>query len=280
MPKPVVQLKDVGVKLPDGRRLWQNLNLSIEAGEFLVVLGPNGAGKTTLLQVLLGLVPVRSGSVKVAGQSPHRGNSAIGYIPQQGAVEAAQSIRGRDLVALGLNGHQWGVPWPTTRTSTIVDRAMAAVGAQPFADQPLSLLSGGERQRLRIAQAIVGDPQLLLCDEPLSSLDLGYQQTVSQLIDERRRTAGTAVMLVTHDINPVLSVTDRILYLVGESWAVGKPEDILTTATLTRLYGAPVEVLHLHGRVLVVSSAEAGAEGQQGGGHHHQHHDHAEGMGA
>jgi zinc/manganese transport system ATP-binding protein len=140
------------------------------------------------------------------------------------------------------------------------------VGAESYADAPIGLLSGGEQQRLRIAQALVGGPQVLLCDEPLLSLDLSHQQAVTQLMDERRRATGMAVVFVTHEINPILPMVDRVLYLVGGRWAIGKPDDVLTTEKLSDLYGTPVDVLRVRGRVVVVGSNEAALEA---GGHHH-----------
>ena len=159
-------------------------------GEFLAVLGPNGAGKTSLLKVLLGLVPLTSGTVEIAGRPPHRGRGCIGYIPQQRAFDPDLPIRGRDLVDFGLDGIRRGLPFMTAKKRRLIDEALAAVRASDFADAPIGRLSGGEQQRLRIAQALLTDPEVLLCDEPLSSLDLAHQREVSALIDERRRTAG------------------------------------------------------------------------------------------
>ncbi|HUC86871.1 MAG TPA: hypothetical protein VMR75_00895, partial [Candidatus Saccharimonadales bacterium] len=119
------------------------------------------------------------------------------------------------------------------------------------------------------AQALLGDPELLLCDEPLLSLDLSQQQVVSELIDERCRTGRTAVLFVTHDINPVLPLVDRVLYLVAGRWAVGTPDEVLTTKTLSQLYNAPVEVLRLKGRIVVMAAGEP-LHAEPGG--HHAHH--------
>jgi zinc/manganese transport system ATP-binding protein len=149
-----------------------------------------------------------------------------------------------------------------------VDDAIRSVGATAFADAPIGSLSGGEQQRLRVAQALLSEPQLLLCDEPLLSLDLHHQQAVTALIDERRRDAGTAVLLVTHEINPVLPLIDRVLYLVGGNWAIGRPEDVMTSERLTELYGVPIDVLRVRDRIVVVGAPDAG-HGDAGGGHHH-----------
>jgi len=235
------------------RNVWRELSLKIAPGEFIAVLGPNGSGKTSLLRVLLGLQPLAGGSVEVLGRPPGHGNRAIGYIPQQKAFDPDLPVRGRDLVRFGLDGHRLGLGWGS---SAVVNAAIAAVGAESFADHPLGQLSGGEQQRLRVAQALIGDPQLLLCDEPLLSLDLSQQQVVSNLIDARRRAAHTPVIFVTHDINPVLPLVDRVLYLAHGRWVIGAPQTVLTTATLTQLYGAPVEVLRIKGRIIVMGAGE------------------------
>jgi zinc/manganese transport system ATP-binding protein len=259
------------------RTLWSDLDLNLSRGEFLAVLGPNGSGKTTLLKVLLGLVPVSAGSVRVNGRVPRRGNPDLGYVPQQQAFDRSLPIRGRDLVRFGADGHRWGLPVPFTRANRDVrqrvDAALRAVGATPYADSPVGLLSGGEQQRLRIAQALLGDPKVLLCDEPLLALDLASQRAVTRLIDERRRSAGTPVVFVTHEINPVLPYVDRILYLVRGRWATGTPEEILTSERLSALYGIEVDVVKVRDRYLVVS-AEDELPTEPGAHAHHAHHAH------
>ncbi|HTL86864.1 MAG TPA: metal ABC transporter ATP-binding protein [Acidimicrobiia bacterium] len=243
---PVVRLRNATMRYDD-RVVFDALDLDIAPGEFLAVLGPNGAGKTTLLKVLLGHARLASGSVTVAANE-------IGYVPQQHAFDRDFPLRGRDLVRLGLDGQKPGLPWTSRSTRARVDRALEAVGALPYGRSPVGRLSGGEQQRLRIAQALVTEPELLLCDEPLLSLDLAQQASVSALIDDRRRSANTAVVFVTHEINPVQPYVDRVLYLVGGRWAVGTPEAVLTSERLSELYGTDIEVLHLRGRTIVVGS--------------------------
>jgi zinc/manganese transport system ATP-binding protein len=252
--------------------LFEQLDLDLDAGEFLAVLGPNGAGKTTLLRMLLGLTPPTSGVVEVGGRPPRRGSHDVGYVPQQRAFDRDLPIRGRDLVRFGLDGHRRGLPFSSASTRARVDTAIRSVGAESYADAAIGRLSGGEQQRLRIAQALIGDPQVLLCDEPLLSLDLAHQQAVSELIDARRRATGTAVVFVTHEINPILPYVDRVLYLVGGRWAVGTPAEVLTTEGLTDLYGTEVDVLTVRGRIIVVGSEDTALT--ELGGHHHHHHHH------
>ena len=267
----IVRLRDAAMRF-ETRVLFEHLDLDIEPGEFVAVLGPNGAGKTTLLRILLGLTPLSSGTVEIDGRPPRRGSHDVGYVPQQRAFDRDLPIRGRDLVRFGLDGHQPGLPFGSARTRARVDGVIRSVGAQRYADAPIGLLSGGEQQRLRIAQALIGEPRVLLCDEPLLSLDLSHQQAVSELIDTRRREAETAVVFVTHEINPILPYVDRVLYLVGGRWAIGSPEEVLTSAGLSELYGTDVDVINVRGRIIVVGSDESTPT--EPGGHHHHHHDH------
>lgn len=265
--EPTVRLR--GASVAFGRRhLWGGLDLDVARGEFVAVLGPNGSGKTTLLKVLLGLQRLSAGTVEVCGKRPRRGSDLVGYVPQQKSFDHDVPLRGRDLVRLGLDGHRWGPGWPNRAARERVDAAIAAVGAQAYANAPLGRLSGGEQQRLRIAQALLGDPSVLLCDEPLLSLDLNHQQATSALIDARRRTAGTSVLFVTHEINPILPMVDRVLYLVGDKWAIGTPDEVLTSAKLSELYGTDIDVLRVRGRIVVVGVPDA-AHGDPDGGHHH-----------
>jgi len=256
---PAVHLR--GSRLAFGpRTLWDALDLDVAPGEFVAVLGPNGAGKTSLLRVLLGQLPLNAGSVRISGRPVGRGSRRIGYVPQQRAFDPGLPLRARDLVGFGIDGHRWGLTVSSRSRHSRIDAALATVGAAGYADAPVGLLSGGEQQRLRIAQALVSDPDVLLCDEPLLSLDLSHQQAVSNLIDRRRRDAGTAVIFVTHEINPVLSMVDRVLYLVGGEFRIGTPNEVMTSAVLSELYGTAIDVLRAGDRIVVL------------GADHHQHH--------
>jgi zinc/manganese transport system ATP-binding protein len=263
---PAIRLEHAAVGYGE-RRIWEGLDLTVPAGEFLAVLGPNGAGKTTLLKVVLGLERPSGGLVEVEGRAPRRGSKRIGYIPQQRAFDRDLPVRGRDLVRFGLDGHRLGVLLARRESRRRVDEVIDAVGATAFAGAPVGRLSGGEQQRLRIAQALLGDPAILLCDEPLLSLDVAHQRIITALIDQRRRRAGTTIVFVTHDINPVLPYVDRVLYLVGGRFAVGSPDEILTGARLSSLYGTEVDVVRAGGRVVVVSPDDDELGGA-GDGHH------------
>lgn len=240
----------------NGRTLWSGLDLDVADGEFVAVLGGNGTGKSSLLRAILGQVPLRRGRIDVLGSPVRHGDRRIGYIPQQRLLPRGTPLRGRDLVTLGVNGHRFGPPLTSPADRERVDALLASVGATGFATRPVGDLSGGEQQRLRVGQALAADPALLLCDEPLSSLDLQHQRGVADLIDRRRREHDTAVVFVTHDINPVLRMVDRVLYLARGSFTVGTPDEVLRSDVLSDLYGTPVEVIRSHGRVLVAGAPD------------------------
>ncbi len=253
-----------------GRELWSDLDLDVAPGELIAVLGPSGSGKTTLLRAILGLESLSEGTIHALGEPvTHRGNRRIGYLPQSRPLPRDTALRGRDLVALGVNGHRFGPPLPRRSDKERVAALIDAVGATEFADRPVGELSGGEQQRLRVGQALADNPRLLLCDEPLTSLDLANQQAVVRLIDEHRQT-GASVLLVTHDINPVLGKVDRILYLANGRFTLGKPDEVLTSPVLTALYGAPVFVLRAGDRLVVVGAPDA-----EESHHHHEHEEHS-----
>jgi zinc/manganese transport system ATP-binding protein len=253
---PVLALRDASLRY-GRRRLWSGLNLRVGAGEFLAVLGANGSGKTSLLRAILGLQRLDTGAVLVAGRPPRQGSDDIGYIPQQRRLDPLTPLRARDVVGQGLDGHRWGIGWRRPDRHHRIEAVLDAVGATQFADMPIGLLSGGEQQRVRIAQALVADPKLLLCDEPLLSLDMGSQRTVTALVDGRRRTSDTAVVFVTHEINPVLPYVDRVLYLAGGQFRVGSVDEVLNSTTLSELYGVPIDVIHTGGRIVVAGLPEA-----------------------
>ncbi|GAC56879.1 putative ABC transporter ATP-binding protein [Gordonia hirsuta DSM 44140 = NBRC 16056] len=255
--RPVVSFSGATLAIGD-RVLWRDLDLDVRPGEFVAVLGPNGSGKTTLLRTILGQLPLTGGSLQVDGR--------LGYVPQQHAGDSdAMALRGRDLVGFGVDGTSWGIGLRGWRTRAArVDDAVAQVGAQSFVDKPIGLLSGGEQQRLRVAQALTNDPDVLLCDEPLSSLDLRNQRTVVDLLDARRRAAGTAILFVTHEINPVLPFVDRVLYLVDGHFRVGTVDEVMNSATLSELYGSRIDVAEVGGRLVVIG----------GDGEHHNCQEH------
>ena len=251
--EPVIELEHVDIAL-GGRTILQDVSMTVNQGEFIVMLGPNGAGKSTLLKLLLGLVKPSGGVVRVLGNAPRRGNKAIGYAPQHRVLEADLALRARDVVGFGLDGHRWGTGLPSAKRRDIIYHALQEVDATSFADAPVGQLSGGEQQRLLIAQALITNPRLLLLDESLANLDITHEQEIVSLIAQVNRSRNIAVILVAHDINPLLSVADRVIYMARGHVATGTPGEVITSRVLTQLYGSPVEVVQALDRVFVVGA--------------------------
>ncbi len=252
-----------------GTTVWSDVSLDVAAGEFVAVLGPNGCGKSTLLKVLLGLTPSH-GMVEVLGARPGRRNTRIGYLPQRRAFDASVRIRGIDVVSLGLDGARWGtpVPWLTrllaprrfAERRRRLEQVIEVVGAADYARRPIGRCSGGEQQRLLIAQALIRRPELLLLDEPLDSLDVPSQAGISALVRDICRRERVAVIMVAHDVNPILPYLDRVIYIARGSAVIGTPEEVITADQLSALYGIPIEVLHDRaGRLFVVGQPDVPA---------------------
>jgi zinc/manganese transport system ATP-binding protein len=257
----VIELANVAVTV-GGRRIWSEVNGRVGDGEFVAVLGPNGTGKSTLLKAILGLQSLSAGRLRVLGRAPGEANAHIGYLPQRRSFDPGVRIRGLDVVRLGLDGDRWGLPLPgaSRRAWRRVDELVDLVDATAFARRPIGELSGGEQQRLLIAQALAREPRLLLLDEPLDSLDLPSQASVAALIARISRERNVAVVMVAHDVNPILPYLDQVIYLADGHAAAGPPREVITTETLSRLYHTPIEVLTTSDdRLVVVGHPEAPA---------------------
>jgi zinc/manganese transport system ATP-binding protein len=259
---------EVGQARLGGKVVWSDVNIAIGAGEYVAILGPNGSGKTTLLRVLLGELALTQGTASVLGRAPGAQKGEIGYLPQRRHFDTGVRVRGIDLVRLGLDGARWGLPLRRSGAAR-VEEVIELVGAAAYARRPIGALSGGEQQRLLIAQALVSKPRLLVLDEPLDSLDLPNQSAVAALLERICREQAVTVLLVAHDVNPLLSYLDRVVYFGAGAAVVGEPREVITGATLSRLYGTPVEVLETaDGRLVVVGLPEAPAHHTDRHAHH------------
>lgn len=250
-----IEFRDARIALA-GRTVLADVSLTIRQGEFVGLLGPNGAGKTTFLRAVLGLLPPSDGSVRVLGQPARRGNPRVGYMPQLRTGGQALRLSGWEFVAGVVNGHRLGLPLPGRTGAADVDRVLALVEATELARRPVGELSGGERQRLLLAQALVGQPQLLLLDEPLISLDPHHQQAIVALTKSLQRELGITVLFSSHELNPLLGALDRVLYLGGGAAALGTVDEVITGPVLSRLYGAPIEIVHVGSRIFVMSGRQ------------------------
>jgi zinc/manganese transport system ATP-binding protein len=261
-----------------GRAILKDASFTVESGEFIGVLGPNGAGKTTLMRALLGLLPVSKGVLRVSGEAVARGNPSIGYMPQIRSGLAGRHLRGRDFVAMAADGHRWGLPLAGAAVKADVERVLDLVGGQALAQRPLSELSGGERQRLLLAQCLLGNPKLLLLDEPLISLDPRHQTGVVDLVRRVQRELGITVLFSAHELNPLLNSLDRVLYLGNGRAALGMVDEVITRPVLSQLYGSPIDVMRVNGRIFVMSGDveiekldHAHEDGANGHTHDHDH---------
>jgi len=276
----VIELDRVTLRL-GGRSVLADTSFAIGRGEFIGVLGPNGAGKTTLMRAILGLVTPSAGTIRVFGRAPRRGDAGIGYLPQVRTVVPDLRVRGFDFIASSVHGERWGVPALAKADRDMIGKTLAAVGARELAERPLSEMSGGERQRLLLAQALLGEPRLLLLDEPLIGLDHRYQETVVELVRRFARERNITVLFSAHELNQLIGALDRVLYLGNGQAALGTIAEVVTSPVLSRLYAIDIEVVHAGGHIFVLSRGRdverADHLHDHGQDHDHQHghgHDH------
>lgn len=242
------------------RAIWENLSFSVAPGEFIAVIGANGSGKSMLLKSILGQQRLTSGEIRFQDEPVAHGNTRIGYVPQHRAIDSGLPLKVVDAVRFGLDGHSYGLPLPSKAKRELAMQALESVDALQLAQSPVGLLSGGEMQRVRVAQALISKPSLILADEPLSALDLNHQQVVSELI-ANQRDRGSAVLFVTHDVNPIIDYVDRVLYLAQGKHSIGTADEVLRSEVLSELYGAQIDVVRSQGRIVVL------------GAHDHHHHE-------
>ncbi len=242
------------------RTLWSDLSLSIESGEFIALIGANGSGKSMLLKTIIGSQSLSSGNITLFGDKPGKHNNAIGYVPQHRASDQGLPLLVKDAVRFGLDGHRFGFAFKKN-ADELVAAALAEVDASHLANKRVGSLSGGEMQRVRVAQAIISKPKLLLADEPLSALDLNHQQRISELINEQRKRLDSAVIFVAHDLNPIIEYVDRVIYLAQGKHSIGTTDEVMRSEVLSKLYGTEIDVVRNQGRIVVL------------GAHDHQHHD-------
>jgi zinc/manganese transport system ATP-binding protein len=252
--REILSVGGVSVSL-GGRRVLSDVSFALAEGQFAGLIGPNGSGKTTLLRVMLGLQAPDSGQVLLEGRPRPRRSHRIGYVPQKFLLDPELPLRARDLVALGVDGHRFGIRRPSRSRAGAVRELLVAVGADGLADARVGELSGGEQQRVLIAHALAGDPRALLLDEPLANLDLRAGREVVGLLAGLAREQGITVLISAHEMNVLLPVMERVVYLANGRAASGTTEEVVRAEVLSALYGSHVDVLNVHGRLLVVAGA-------------------------
>jgi zinc/manganese transport system ATP-binding protein len=248
----ILAVDGVSVRL-GGREILRDVRFTIRPGEFAGLIGSNGAGKTTLLRVILGLQHAASGEVRVGGRPRGKRSTMIGYVPQKIQLDPDMPLRARDMVGLGLDGHRYGLPLPSRSRRALVEEMLRSVDAEGFGDARVGSLSGGEQQRVLIAHALISRPRLLLLDEPLANLDIRSGQEVVALLARIAAEQQIAVLISAHDMNPLLPVMDRVVYLAAGRAASGPAGEVVRGEVLSELYGHHVDVLRVHGRILVVA---------------------------
>jgi zinc/manganese transport system ATP-binding protein len=267
---PALQISDLTISL-GGTEILSGVNARIDEGEFIGIFGPNGAGKTTLVRAIIGTLRPSRGTIEVLGLSPGQAGRQIGYMPQGHGGFDATALSARTLVEAACDGDRWGIPWTSKATKREVDRVLEVTEAATYAARPFSVLSGGERQRVMLAQALLGDPRILVLDEPLASLDPRNQALLIECVARVKRLTRTTILFVAHDMNPLLRVMDRVLYMAGGGAVLGKLDEVVTSASLTKLYGFEIEVVRVENRVFVISAEGNVAESECA----HHDHDHA-----
>ncbi len=259
-----------------GHSVLRDVSFAIRTGEFIGVLGPNGAGKTTLMRSILGLLPPSAGTLRVFGRAPQRGDRSIGYLPQVRTVLPDLRVRGLDFIGSSLNGDRWGLPSLSADERGMIEQTLQAVGAGELARRPLSEMSGGERQRLLLAQALIGDPKLLLLDEPLISLDARHQEVAIDVVRSVCRERGITVLFSAHELNQLLGTLDRVLYLGNGQAVLGTVNEVITAPVLSQLYGTDIQVVRAEGNIFVMSRGRdievTDHQHDHGEGHGHHHH--------
>ena len=273
----IVELDNVNLRL-GGRDVLANASLKIEASEFIGVLGPNGSGKTTLMRAILGLLPPSAGTIHVFGRAPRCGDSSIGYLPQLRTVLPDLHVRGTDFIGSSLHGECWGLPSLSSRDRGMIEGTLDAVGTRELGRRPLSEMSGGERQRLLLAQALIGNPKLLLLDEPLISLDARHQEVAIDVVRKACREHGITVLFSAHELNQLLGTLDRVLYLGNKQAVLGTVDEVITAPVLSRLYNTDIQVVRAEGHIFVMSRGRdievtdhQHDHGHGDHGHHHHH---------
>ena len=244
--KPLVTFEHA--TLGYGRRVvLRDLSFTINEGDFLGLVGPNGSGKTTVLRALLRTHPPLSGSVVLAP------GLRFGYVPQRDQVDYDYPLTALDVVLMGRYDRIGLGRRPTSEDRALAMRALEQVGIPELAGQHLRNLSGGQRQRTLIARALVGEPNVLVLDEPTNGMDLVSTTQILGLVRDLHERSGLTVLMVSHALNEVANYVERIALVINEGFRIGPTAEIMTESVLSGIYGIPVEVDAFNGHRMVIA---------------------------
>jgi manganese/zinc/iron transport system ATP- binding protein len=231
-----------------GRRVvLSDLSFEIPEGDFLGLVGPNGAGKTTILRAILGTLDPMSGRVTL------KPGLRFGYVPQRDSVDYGFPLKVVVVVLMGRYDRIGLGRRPAAQDHERALEALAHVGIAQLADQQLSSLSGGQKQRTLIARALVGEPNILVLDEPTNGMDLVSTTQILSLVRDLHERDKITVLMVSHALNEVANYVNRIALTMEGAFRIGTVDEIVNEQTLTQMYGIPVEVDAVHGHRIVVA---------------------------
>lgn len=248
----VIECQNLDIRL-GAHLILSGLNFQIKENQFIGIFGPNGSGKTTFMKALLGIIPYANGQVVVLGKTPQKARKQIGYIPQNRDMELFR-LKGRDFIATSIHGHKLGLPFLTKKDLYHIDSVLDLVHARDLAFIPLCEMSGGQRQRLLLAQALLGNPQLIIMDEPFSNLDPKWVKIILSLIKDLQEQRKLTVLLSTHDLNPLIKVMDKVICIGNHQAILGEVDQVITSDILTGLYGFPIDVIKTDQHLFVTTS--------------------------
>ena len=238
--------------------VFQSISLKIYNGQYAGLVGPSGTGKSTLLKVILGIVPVLSGTIFVAGSRVGgRTPAQVGYVPQLETVDWDFPVTVEQVVAMGLYRESSKLPWLSRNERSRIKALLDQLGIGAYVNRHIKALSGGEQQRVFLARALVGNPKLLVLDEPTSGVDLKTQHAILHLLGELNRK-GVTILLTTHDLNAVARHLPWVVCFNKTVIAQGDPHDIFTSAILSRTYDSEMSVVRNGDVILVDDSPKAG----------------------
>jgi manganese/zinc/iron transport system ATP- binding protein len=238
-----------------GRRaVLSDISFDIPAGDFLGLVGPNGAGKTTILRAILGTLTPMIGTVVMAN------GLRFGYVPQRDSVDYNFPLKVVDVVLMGRYDRIGLMRRPSKADRDRACAALEHVGIVDLAERPLNALSGGQKQRALIARALVGEPNVLILDEPTNGMDLVSTTQILGLVRELHERDNLTVLMVSHALNEVANYVERIALVVERGFRIGTVAEIMTEETLTQMYGIPVDVDEMHGHRIVVARRQANGQ--------------------